>query len=292
MRAFRAILPVVVPFLFCVYVFGGFFESAWTTHWVWTDARLGKAIAVGHHWSGHGSVIYEYDVNGQTYTGHGGNSQIAIGDRIPVYYSASHPWLSRLFKPESSPFALGHVTIIACVFALGMFLFHMNWRYRRARRAGLSVGWDGKVRGRVVSRDVQMRVQKLKSLDDVPPELREKLAEALGSHHKATHHPESSIAEEGEQVLEDVTIQTVSEGVTLVDGKMVLDEFDLHGKLPRHFLESLEGAPTPVKHFTFTYQGPDGVKRTYHSLDEMPPDVRAMYDRVEAKIEGRSKPAP
>jgi hypothetical protein len=285
MRVLRAIVPVLIMILVFSWVISFFVESAWTTHWVSKDARQGAATAVGRSWRGHGAVDYEYVVNGQTYTGVGGGRRnIRIGDQVPVFYSTSHPWLSMLRRPESSPSTLGSETFVVCAIVVIAFLFYMNQRFKRTRRVAMSANWNIELGGRVVSRDVQMQV--LKSLDDIPPELREKFKDALSHHHASDAHRSSAPTEEPQ--LEDVTIETVTE--TLVDDKLELNAFDLTGKLPRDFLQTLEGGtttPAPVEHFTFTYQGPDGVKRTYHSLEEMPPDVRAMYDRIEASIESK-----
>jgi hypothetical protein len=35
---------------------------------------------------------------------------------------------------------------------------------------------------------------------------------------------------------------------------------------------------------TFTYQGPDGQEHTYHSLDEMPEDVRQMFEKQQREL--------
>jgi hypothetical protein len=36
-------------------------------------------------------------------------------------------------------------------------------------------------------------------------------------------------------------------------------------------------SPRDITSEVFTYQGPDGLQHTYHSLEEMPPDIRAFF---------------
>ena len=80
-------------------------RSAWTNHWLLNDAQQGKAIVTRELWSGHNAVGYKYTVGGMEYSGHSGRNwkdqkKVQVGEETVVYFSASHPWLSQLYKPE------------------------------------------------------------------------------------------------------------------------------------------------------------------------------------------------
>jgi hypothetical protein len=80
-------------------------RSAWTHHWVLSDAQQGAALVTKEHWSGHNAVDYQYVVDQKQYNGHSvrnskDQKKVQIGEQTVVYFSASHPWLSLLYKPQ------------------------------------------------------------------------------------------------------------------------------------------------------------------------------------------------
>jgi hypothetical protein len=65
------------------------------------------AVVTKEYWGGHGQVIYRYVVNQQEFTGISKRNwqeekykSVRPGEEAVVYFSASHPWLSLLYKPD------------------------------------------------------------------------------------------------------------------------------------------------------------------------------------------------
>jgi hypothetical protein len=83
-------------------------RSSWISYWLRTDAQQGTARITEDYWGGHGRVVYRYDVNQKHYTGISGTNwkdprydNVRPGHDAIVYYSASHPWLSLLYVPDT-----------------------------------------------------------------------------------------------------------------------------------------------------------------------------------------------
>jgi hypothetical protein len=83
-------------------------RSGWTSYWLRTDGMEGIAKITEDYWGGHGRVVYDYDANQKHYTGISGTnwkdprySNARPGNEAIVYYSASHPWLSLLYIPDT-----------------------------------------------------------------------------------------------------------------------------------------------------------------------------------------------
>jgi hypothetical protein len=81
---------------------------SWVNYWLLKDGQPGAAIVTKELWSGHDAVGYKYSVNQKEYTGRSIRnwqepkySNVKIGDESIVYFSASHPWLSLLYKPRT-----------------------------------------------------------------------------------------------------------------------------------------------------------------------------------------------
>jgi hypothetical protein len=87
-------------FLFCV-------PQYWTNYWVRADAQRGMAtIRSQSRWTSTLHLYYDYEVNQQLHHGSCPDyllenyySDVKPGAQVAVYYSVSHPWLSRLSKP-------------------------------------------------------------------------------------------------------------------------------------------------------------------------------------------------
>jgi len=81
---------------------------AWTNYWLLKDAQQGMAVVTKELWSGHNEVGYRYAVGQHEYTGRSYRnwqdskySNVQVGGESVVYFSASHPWLSLLYKPRA-----------------------------------------------------------------------------------------------------------------------------------------------------------------------------------------------
>jgi len=82
-------------------------RNAWFNYWLLNDGQSGMAVITKEHWGGHGRVIYSYVVDGKPDKGtsardwkNGISGKVQPGENSPVYFSASHPWLSLLYKPR------------------------------------------------------------------------------------------------------------------------------------------------------------------------------------------------
>ena len=108
---------------------------AWKWYWLLTDGREGTAIVTEEH--SRGVVSYKYAVGPAEYGGRcsriskGENHRNArVGDRSPVYYSASRPGLSDLKKPGIVPDNLPFLTFI-CLLESGVVMTAVARRRRR-----------------------------------------------------------------------------------------------------------------------------------------------------------------
>ena len=95
-------------------------RSAWNCHWVLTDAQDGTALVTQEHWSGHGSVDYQYTVGQNQFKGFSvrnpkDQKKVEIGGQTTVYFSASHPWLSLLYKPDPEDVLPGFPVILVAL---------------------------------------------------------------------------------------------------------------------------------------------------------------------------------
>jgi hypothetical protein len=82
-------------------------RSSWRNYWLLKDGQPGMAVVTKEYWGGHGQVIYRYVVNQQEFTGISKRNwqeekykSVRPGEEAVVYFSASHPWLSLLYKPD------------------------------------------------------------------------------------------------------------------------------------------------------------------------------------------------
>ncbi len=104
LRKLGLLLPAIVLGYFLVTM-----AQQWRTdHWLLEDGLTGMALLTNKHWGGHGVYEYEYEVNQKKYTGRSQRNwrlenyrNVGPGGKSIVYYSASHPWLSALDKPNA-----------------------------------------------------------------------------------------------------------------------------------------------------------------------------------------------
>jgi hypothetical protein len=85
----------------------GYTRGLWNDYWLIKDGREGMATVNYPLWIGHDAVAYRYTVEGKEYGGKSGRNyrdprymNVQAGEKSVVYYSASHPWLSSLRRPE------------------------------------------------------------------------------------------------------------------------------------------------------------------------------------------------
>jgi hypothetical protein len=85
----------------------GYASGVWSDYWLLKDGREGMATVTHPLWTGHNAVAYRYTVEGKEYSGKSGRNYqdprymyVQTGEKSVVYYSASHPWLSSLRRPE------------------------------------------------------------------------------------------------------------------------------------------------------------------------------------------------
>ena len=106
-RFWAIVLSVLLGYSFVVQPV----QLSWTEYWLRKDGQQGTGIVTDMGWTGHGGIAYRYRVNQEEYTGtdsvtrynhgHGDMSPPAVaGQHLAVYFSASHPWLSRLSRPD------------------------------------------------------------------------------------------------------------------------------------------------------------------------------------------------
>jgi hypothetical protein len=102
---------VLIMYLASLGVSGWWFLAAvhdsWTTYWLLRDGRTGTAVVTSELWSGHNQVAYTYRVNDHSYKGTSRRNwkdkryeNVRVGEESIAYFSASHPWLSLLYKPD------------------------------------------------------------------------------------------------------------------------------------------------------------------------------------------------
>ena len=104
-RLFAVALTLFLGYYFII----GPAQEAWSNYWLVKDGQEGTAIVSKELSSGHNVVRYRYRVNQMEYTGQDSRSwqdpkyaNVLVGERAPVYFSSSHPWLSALNRPRSA----------------------------------------------------------------------------------------------------------------------------------------------------------------------------------------------
>lgn len=141
-------LPLKTRIAFCVpalllVMLTSWLRNAYISYWVLND---GAVITVEGN---KGKVYYTYSVAGVTYSGRSLRdwrderySQVVIGDRSPMWYSISHPWLSSLPKPESLASGLPLLIIflpLELFFLFVIFGVADHWENKLARTRPFSV---------------------------------------------------------------------------------------------------------------------------------------------------------
>lgn len=99
---------LLLTFIFFGFILVGGMRDFWECYWLTRDARQGMAVVTKERQ--HGIVEYRYAVDQCEYTGESRRNQeqekyrnVRLGGESPVYFSASHPWLSSLEAPSFPP---------------------------------------------------------------------------------------------------------------------------------------------------------------------------------------------
>lgn len=121
-RVFAAALTLLLGYYFIIAPA----QEAWSNYWLVKDGQEGTAVVTKELWTGHNVVRYRYRVNQKEYTGQDYRSwqdpkyaHVLVGERAPVYFSSSHPWLSALNRPRSVMIeGLPVMILVWCLIAL------------------------------------------------------------------------------------------------------------------------------------------------------------------------------
>ena len=112
------ILILVIPIAWWLFLQ---VRSSWRNYWLLVDGQQGIATVTKEYWGGHGQVVYSYVVNETHYTGVSSKDwkdkkyrKLHVGEDAIVYFSASHPWLSLLYKPD------GYFNVLPALIALSL----------------------------------------------------------------------------------------------------------------------------------------------------------------------------
>ena len=97
----------IVAIILGAFLFG-WVKSTRRNYWLLRDCQEGVAVVTKKSWAGHNAVDYRYTVNQKEYFGSSMRNwqqpkyrRVRAGDQSVVYFSASHPWLSLLYKPQA-----------------------------------------------------------------------------------------------------------------------------------------------------------------------------------------------
>ena len=120
-RIFAAALTLLLGYYFIIAPA----REAWSNYWLLKDAQEGTAIVTKELWTGHNVVRYRYRVNQKEYTGQDFRSwqdpkyaNVLVGEKAPVYFSSTHPWLSALNRPRALIEGLPVVILVWFLIAL------------------------------------------------------------------------------------------------------------------------------------------------------------------------------
>jgi hypothetical protein len=105
---FPRLVGWIVAVILGIFVIG-WGKATWRNYWLLSDGQEGVAVVTTESWSGHNAVNYRYTVNQKEYAGTSTRNwqqpkygKVQVGDQSVVYFSASHPWLSLLYKPRAA----------------------------------------------------------------------------------------------------------------------------------------------------------------------------------------------
>lgn len=104
-------------------------RQVWKDHWLVTDGQRGTASITKAYWAHHGVVVYQYRVGDKVYTGLGGRNgpdprvdPVIPEEKLPIYFSSSHPWLSATDLPRYVGIDGLPVVLLAWFFEAGLII--------------------------------------------------------------------------------------------------------------------------------------------------------------------------
>jgi len=113
----------------------------WGDYWLLRDGQRSTGLVTGT--TGRNSVVYRYTVNEKEYKGRCPRnwrdpkySRVGPGEETVIYYSASHPWISCVNKPEAVGVGLP-VWLLALVFEILAIVTIVNPYSRWALPTGI-----------------------------------------------------------------------------------------------------------------------------------------------------------
>jgi hypothetical protein len=108
-------------------------SGLWVQHWLVKDGTPGMAVVTKEHWAGHNVVVYQYRVGQRVYTGQDRRSwhnpkyaNVMPGEKLMVYFSASHPWISAIELPIIVTIPGLPVVLLAWLFEAGFIITVIN----------------------------------------------------------------------------------------------------------------------------------------------------------------------
>ena len=139
-RAFALIIALLLGHFFVVVQA----QVVWTNYWLTKDPQQGEAIVTKVLWTGHNAVAYHYWVNQKEYAGEDGRNwqdpryaKVGVGEKSVVYFSVSHPWLSRLTLPRSAMVEGLPVILLAWCFIVLFLITAINPYSKWALKTGV-----------------------------------------------------------------------------------------------------------------------------------------------------------
>jgi hypothetical protein len=191
----------------------------------------------------------------------------------------------------SFPIAIGLV-----LFTWAMVVFFMRRAFGSSRTRA-TFGRDN-----TITR-FEMRTQDIKTLGDVPSDLRD--GEVLIEEHdlfqiegpdgvKRTFHSLDEMPADIRAGFEQQLKAAGKDWRSFESSAPSGDHLKSSGQIPpeiRRQLTQLASQHKSGQSVTIEVEGPDGRKHTYHSLEELPPEARALYEqvvRLKAEAEGPS----
>ncbi|HEV3301672.1 MAG TPA: hypothetical protein VG055_18605 [Planctomycetaceae bacterium] len=297
MRSYLRALPMLLLPALPIYgsLWGAY--SGWTDYWLLEDGRQGVAV-VTKEWTGPKgtSVGYAYDVDERNYSGLAGRnydakrgqliSDVHVGDRLTIYFSESHPWLSSAYRPKSrfeavemlaQPFLFALIGVASA----GWYVIRV-WNRRRAPKHGHGATSSGRfgtaARAGTAVRGWEMRVETTTSAEEVPPELRETETVSVGNLNVFT----VTGADGRERTYQSLDEMPAKLRARVERSLAESSESESPGGVAPEIRQRFEAFafPKPGQRIKVQFRGPDGREHTYHSLEELPPDVRAIYERL------------
>jgi len=129
---------LLLTFIFFGFILVGGIRDFWECYWLKRDAKQGMAFITKERQ--HGMVEYSYTVDQREYAGESQRNQeqekyrnVHPGEESPVYFSASHPWLSSLERPSFPPRST--LFYLAGPLVLGVFAIRSLTRSRKTHAA-------------------------------------------------------------------------------------------------------------------------------------------------------------